>query len=754
MRIVASPLTRARARRARAARITIASCLAAAIAMPGFTAEPPFTVEQILSSPFPSGLVAAPSGGHVAWVFTERGVRNVWIASPPEYRGRAITAFAEDDGQEITQLSWSDDATRLAFTRGGPQNRASELPNPLSNPAGVERAVWVVELAQEPSLVAKLGDGASPLFVRDGSAVLYTRQGKVFRRALPLVAPGTGDSAAADGGASAAPSPTPAAATPAEPALLQARGGVGNLRLSPDGRKLLFVSARGRYSFVGIYDFASKRVDFLDPGVDQDLSPVFSPDGARVAFVRVPASMRTPIFEPQREGAPWSIRVVELETGEARELFRAEAGRGSVFHAVEAEDQLWWTADGLLLFPWEREGWSHLWAIPSSGGKPRLLTPGEHEVEFVTPDAGRRGVVYSSNLNDIDRRHLWRVAGAGGAPVALTSGAGVENVPAVTSNGEVAFLRADGKRPLLPAMRVGDAIRDLAPGALSADFPSSHLVEPEQVVFAASDGLSIHGQLFRPPASFTGPRPAAVFFHGGSRRHMMLGWHYNSYYHNCYAFHQLLASRGFVVLSVNYRSGTGYGLEFREALDYGATGASELHDVLGAALYLRSRPDVQDDAIGLWGGSYGGYLTAMGLSRASDLYAAGVDIHGVHDWNRTIQNFVPDYDPLEDPARSRLAFESSPLAQIENWRSPVLLVHGDDDRNVPFLETVSLVEKLREQGVEHELLVFPDEVHSFLVHAHWVEIQERAAAFLERHLAGAGRAPAATAATASASREP
>ena len=302
-----SPQTRARARRARAARLAIASCLAAAVAMPGFTAEPPFTVEQILSSPFPSGLVAAPSGGHVAWVFTDRGVRNVWIASPPEYRGRAVTTFSQDDGQEITQLVWSDDASRLAFTRGGPQNRASELPNPLSDPAGVERAVWVIELAQDTPQVVKLGDGASPLFLRDGSAVLFARQGKIFRRALPLVAPAPGQAAAA-GGASAAPSPTPAPATPAEPALLQARGGVANLRLSPDGGKVLFVSARGRYSFVGVYDFASKRVDFLDPGVDQDLSPVFSPDGARVAFVRVPASMRTPIFEPQREGPPWSIR--------------------------------------------------------------------------------------------------------------------------------------------------------------------------------------------------------------------------------------------------------------------------------------------------------------------------------------------------------------------------------------------------------------------------------------------------------------
>ncbi|HUP22737.1 MAG TPA: prolyl oligopeptidase family serine peptidase [Thermoanaerobaculia bacterium] len=731
-------------------------------ALPLTAVEPvaPFSVEQILSSPFPSGLVAAPSGGHVAWVFQDRGVRNVWVASPPDFRGRAVTSFDRDDGQEIAQLAWSDDALRIAFVRGGPSNRAGELPNPLSDPAGVERAVWWIDLAATPPAVARLAEGGSPLFLRDGSAILFARQGKVFRRSLDAAPPTevrppetqppeeTESGAAGVDAAAAAPSAQ-------EEALVQVRGGATSLRLSPDGSQLLFVSSRGSHSFVGLYDFATKRIDFLDPGVDRDFSPVFSPDGTRVAYVRVPASTRVRIFEPEREGPPWSIRVVELATGRGREVFRAEPGRGSVFRAVEAETQLVWTADGFLVFPWEREGWTHLYSVPVAGGAARLLTTGAFEVEYVTTDADRRGVVYSSNQGDIDRRHLWRVAASGGAPVAVTSGNGVENVPAVTSEGHVAFLRADGKRPLLPAIRVGDVVRDLAPDALPADFPLAHLVEPEPVVFAASDGLPIHGQLFRPPASFTGPRPAAVFFHGGSRRHMMLGWHYSSYYHNCYAFHQLLASRGFVVLSVNYRSGTGYGLEFREALDYGATGASELHDVLGAALYLRSRPDVRADAIGLWGGSYGGYLTAMGLSRASDLYAAGVDIHGVHDWNRTIQNFVPSYDPLEDPARAGLAFESSPLAQVENWRSPVLLVHGDDDRNVPFLETVELVEKLRQHGVEHEILVFPDEVHSFLVHANWVEIFERSAEFLARHLvqaAAALEAPVVT--TASGARQP
>jgi dipeptidyl aminopeptidase/acylaminoacyl peptidase len=261
------------------------------------------------------------------------------------------------------------------------------------------------------------------------------------------------------------------------------------------------------------------------------------------------------------------------------------------------------------------------------------------------------------------------------------------------------------------------------------------LVEPEQVAFAAADGMLISAQIFLPPNIPKGERrPAIIYFHGGSRRQMLLGWNYLDYYHKAYALNQYLAHRGYIVLSVNYRSGIGYGMQFREALNYGVAGASEFNDVMGAGLYLRNRPDVDMKRIALWGGSYGGYLTALGLARASDLFAAGVDFHGVHDWNLGIQMFRPSYDPLEHPEEARRAFESSPLAAVENWRSPVLVIHGDDDRNVAFSQTVMLVEALRERNVEVEQLIFPDEVHGFLTHARWLEAYRATADFFDRKL--------------------
>jgi dipeptidyl aminopeptidase/acylaminoacyl peptidase len=669
-----------------------------------------FTLEQVMGAPFPSGLTAAPTGGAVAWVFDTRGARNVWIAEPPDYRGRAVTSYTGDDGQEITELAFTPDARSLVYVRGGEPNRAGEIPNPGSNPAGSAQTVHVVAVGGgEPR---PIGDGASPAVSPRGDRVAFVQKDKVWWAPL-------------DGSQKATQA-------------FQARGDCGNLRWSPDGSRLAFTSRRGDHGFVGVFDPGAKTIRYLDPSVDRDGEPVWSPDGRRLAFLRIPSSPAARQFlRPHREGPPWSLRVAEVATGQAREIFRADRGRGSVFRGIVAPDQLLWADGDRILFPWEKDGWTHLYVVSAAGGPPTLLTPGAFEVEDVGVSPDRKAVLYSSNQDDIERRHLWRVAVAGGKPVALTSGSGLEWSPVATADGNaVAFVRAGPKKHPSPIIRIGGGTeRDLAPGTVPADFPEASLVGPETVIFPATDGLPIHGQLFRPADLKPGERrPAVLFFHGGSRRQMLPGWHYMYYYRNAYAMNQYLASRGFVVLSVNYRSGIGYGLEFREAVDFGARGASEYRDVAGAGLYLRGRPDVDAARIGLWGGSYGGYLTALGLARASDLFAAGVDLHGVHDWSDWFRVVAGDDIGGKNAEAARIAFQSSPMADVKDWRSPVLLIHGDDDRNVPFQQSVDLAEALRERGVTVEQLVFPDEVHDFLVQAHWIEAFRAATDFLERNL--------------------
>jgi len=683
-----------------------------------------FTVEQALSAPFCSKLIAAPAGRKLAWVANIDGRRNIWVAEPAGsgYASHQVTHYADDDGQELSGLAWLPDASSIVFTRGdSAQGDGHPVPNPARFPHGAQQQVWMVSAAGPNTNPAPnpaprlLSEGDSPAVSPDGKTVAYINKGQVWTVSL--------------------------SATDAKPEqLLQTRGTAHGLRWSPDGERLAFVSDRDDHSFIAVYSFAAKAIEYLDPSTDLDRAPVWSPDSKRIAFLRIPGDKNALLFVPHRTALPWSIRIADVTTGVGREVWKTEDGVGSAYRETDSEDQLHWAAGDRIVFPWEANGWLRLWAAPASGGAGKLLTPGDDfEVEHVSMSADGKTLVLDSNQGDIDRRHVWRVTfdGNGGfTPAqAVTSGEGIETQPVVASDGTVAVLRSDARLPMRAAIVEDGKLTDLAPQAIPAGFPGDRFVVPQQVIFSASDGMQIHGQLFLPRDLKPGERrPAAVFFHGGSQRQMLLGWHYMEYYSNAYAMNQYLAGKGYIVLSVNYRSGIGYGLNFREALNYGADGASEFNDVMGAGVYLRSRPDVDGAKIAAWGGSYGGYLTALALARASDLYAAGVDMHGVHDWNLELPTFVPSYDPRERAETARLAFDSSPMSSIKTWRSPVMLIQGDDDRNVPFAETVQLAEALRRQHVDFEELVFPDEIHDFLLRRNWVRAYAAGADFLDRKL--------------------
>jgi len=688
-----------------------------------------FTLEQVLSAPFSSALQAASKGGRFLWIANQQGKRNIWVAevSGAAYTAHRVTSDDADDGVDIGDVVWTPDGEHILYVRGGdfefPEKPAA---NPAMLRAGLEEEIWIVGVRGGDA--RKLAAGSAPAVSPDGATVAYLDKDQIWTLDL-----------------------RDTAAKPVQ--LFHGRGGLGSLKWSPDGKWLAFTSGRGDHGFVGVFSFADQSLKYLDPSTEIDREPVWSPDSESIAFVRIPPDTSGIDFKPRRSAQPWSLRVADVSAGKGYEVWRAREGAGSVFHGTESEQQLFWTAGGRILFPWEGNGWTHLYSVPAGGGGATELTPGEFEVDYVAFSKDRKTLVYSSNQDDVDRRHLWEVSADGGStpqdansghrggpvsPRALTHGDGLEMIPAIAPDGTVAVLRSDVRVPIRPAVvGVGGELKDLAPQLVPADFPAAKLVTPQQVIFSAADGMKIHGQLFLPVSAAVGKKhPALVFFHGGSRRQMLLGWHYMDYYSNAYGMNQYLASLGYIVLSVNYRSGIGYGLNFREALNYGAAGASEFNDVLGAGLYLRGRPDVDGAKIGVWGGSYGGYLTALALSRASDLFAAGVDFHGVHDWNLELGIWQPTYNPESDPQAARLAWESSPLSTVKEWRSPVLLIQGDDDRNVQFSQTVRLAAALRAQGTPFEEHVFPDEIHGFLLERSWITAYSLTADFFNRKLKG------------------
>jgi dipeptidyl aminopeptidase/acylaminoacyl peptidase len=675
-------------------------------------ADGPFTLEQVLSSPFPSDLTAATRGSRIAWLFDAQGRRNVWVAEGPTFAARQLTRYSSDDGQELSALQFSPDGNTLVYVRGGNKNSAGEIPNPTSNPGGVEQAVWAITWVGGPA--RKIDGGHSPRVAPRGNWIAYVKENEIKENQIwvaPLVGPG-------------------------KPHQIVTRGQNGSPEWSPDGKKLAFVSTRSDHSFIAIYDPLKKTLSYLAPSADRDAFPRWSPDARSVAFVRRPAQKVSDspatFLTVQDEPNPWAIWVVDVATGQGHEVWHStNTLEGSVPFMAGAA-LLNWAADNHLVFASEQDGWQHLYSIPASGGAPALLTPGECEFEHMSFSPDRRTILFSSNCSDIDRRHTWQVAVTGTTPEKVTWGEGLEWLPVETGDAKwVAYLASDAQHPAMPYIRAVGAQgsgKMLGPHALPKDFPSDNLVTPQQVVFDAADGVHIHGQLFLPAgASSGGHHPAIIFMHGGPVRQMMLGWHNMYYYHNTYGMNQYLMSRGYIVLSVNYRSGIAYGRAFRMAPGRGPRGAAEYQDIVAGARYLASRADVDSKRIGLWGGSYGGYLTAMGLARNSDLFAAGVDLHGVHDWSR--RNWMGS----ASAERVKLARESSPVGAIQTWHSPVLLIQGDDDRNVPFNETVTLSHDLRARGVAVEELVFPDEIHDFLLHRTWLAAYHASSDFFDKH---------------------
>jgi dipeptidyl aminopeptidase/acylaminoacyl peptidase len=680
-----------------------------------------FSLESVKSYPFPTELTSSVQGSKIAWAFDEQGKRNVYVAEGPDFKPRKLTNFNSDDAQEITSLSISADGKWVVFVRGG--DHGSNWDDGLPVNPGFSATPLKVQIHSVPFAggeLKSLAEADEPVISPKSDVIAFIKAGQ------PSVISIDGSSAAKS--------------------LFTTRGSVSSLEWSPDGSKITFVSSRGDHSIVGVYINAESPIKWMFPSFTHDSSPRWSPDGSKIVFVRTSGSGGAPDSLLSRKHNPWSIWTADAATGNAAQIWKAPATLKGSVPSTHGGTNLHWAANDRIVFLSYQDGWQHLYSIPSAGGKELLLTPGNFMAEHIRLSPDKKWLTFSANAGpdalDLDRRHAVRVPVDKAAMEIMTAGNGNEWTPVITGDGTtMAFLSATAQRPPVPAIMSLTASRKtiqlIGSDFIPKDFPTDKLVTPKKVTFKSSDGVMVHADLFEPTGN-TSKKPAIVYIHGGPPRQMLLGWHYSDYYSNAYAMNQYLTSLGFVVLSVNYRLGIGYGFDFHQPADAGWAGASEYRDIKAAGEWLSKQPQVDASRIGVYGGSYGGFLTAMALGRDSGLFAAGVDIHGVHDWvtGRSFLATPTDrYEKAPDLDKAKeVAWQSSPVSSVSTWTSPVLIIHGDDDRNVRFNQSTDLVRRLEKKGVPMETQVIVDDTHHWMKFANALTVDNAIAGYFTRKL--------------------
>jgi len=468
-----------------------------------------------------------------------------------------------------------------------------------------------------------------------------------------------------------------------------------------------------------------RRVELSWDGKAYPSSPIWSQNSRWLAIRLVHPAMK-------RE----QILIVDPTLARARVLYEEFDARWvywSEFGFSPDGEYLWLVS--------ERDGWAHLYTVPCVGGELRQVTRGPFEARpegfsFDPEEYGPQWVgdylYYLSTEDGTAERHFYRIRPDGTGKERLSSHEGI-NVGVVSEDGRhIAWLRADLEHPADLWVDHEQVTRRVRPEFSQFPWPRTRFVQfPSR-----ADGKPVAAKLLLPPGYDPDRRdgkkwPAVFFIHGaGYATSVLKQW--GSYQEERYVFNCYLANQGYVILDLDYRGSSGYGREWRSEV-YLHLGGLDLQDVLGGIDYLRSLGNIDMARIGIWGVSYGGFMTNMAMFLAPEAFKAGASWAAVNDWH----NYNAGYtrQRLNTPAENPEAYRrSSPVYFSSLLKNPLLIVHGMLDRNVLFQDAVHLTEKLIREGKLFAKAFYPEEDHGFVREETWVDACRRTAEWFERYL--------------------
>jgi dipeptidyl aminopeptidase/acylaminoacyl peptidase len=422
-------------------------------------------------------------------------------------------------------------------------------------------------------------------------------------------------------------------------------------------------------------------------------------------------------------------------------LLDPETGRTRV--VAHVRDDAWVNGPGAFTLGWlpdnrrvyfisERDGYAHLYTAAVEGGEPRQLTSGRFEVSDVKLSNDKTKFYFTSSEGGPFERHLYSMSVEGGARTRLTAMAGNNAAEISPDESALAVVHSYSNKPwelYVAALAPGSQAKQVTTSPLP-EFSTYNWIDPPIVNFRARDGATVHARIYK-PANWQRGGPAVLFVHGAGYLQNVHKW-WSNYYRE-YMFHHLLMERGYIVLDIDYRGSAGYGRDWRTGI-YRHMGGKDLTDHVDAVKYLVSEHGVDPKRVGIYGGSYGGFITFMAMFTTPDVFAAGAALRPVTDWAHYNHPYTSNI--LNLPQSDQEAYKrSSPIYHAEGLKGALLICHGMVDVNVHFQDSVRLVQRLIELRKENwELAVYPVEDHAFERETSWADEYKRVLKLFETNL--------------------